>query len=104
MDGPAARTRGAAHLGRPGRADRPVRLHQGDPARADFRHFLDATADVAYDAQLVEKDTKKVFANQAQEGKPAEWKMAFRAGKPATEAARAFAQKWLTDLQSQGVK
>jgi hypothetical protein len=69
-----------------------------------LRHFLEATRDVAYDAHLVDKDKKKVFADAALEGKPAEWKMAFRAGKPATEAARAFAQKWLADLQTQGVK
>lgn len=69
-----------------------------------LRHFLDATNDVAYDAQLVDKDKKQVFANAAFEARPAEWKMAFRAGKPATDAARAFAQKWLGDLQSQGVK
>ena len=31
-------------------------------------------------------------------------KCAFRAGKPATDAARTFAQKWLADLQAQGVK
>lgn len=66
--------------------------------------FLAATHDVAYDAQLIDKNTKKVFANDAFEGKPAEWKMAFRAGKPATDTARAFAQKWLAELQSQGVK
>jgi hypothetical protein len=69
-----------------------------------LRHFLDATSDVAYDAQLVDKDKKKVFANESFEAMPAEWKMAFRAGKPATDAARGFAQKWLGDLQSQGVK
>jgi len=69
-----------------------------------LRHFLDVTKDVAYDAQLVDKNKKKVFANEGFEGMPAEWKMAFRAGKPATDAARAFAQKWLGDLQSQGVK
>jgi hypothetical protein len=62
------------------------------------------TKDVAYDAQLVEKNGKKVFADAALEARPAEWKLAFRAGKPATEAARTFAQKWLSDLQSQGVK
>lgn len=69
-----------------------------------LRHFLEATSDVAYDAQLVDKNKKKVFADAAFEGKPAEWKMAFRAGKPATDTARAFAQKWLADLQAQGVK
>ena len=69
-----------------------------------LRRFLDVTSDVAYDAQLVEKDKKKVFADPVLEAKPAEWKLAFRAGKPATDAARSFAQKWLSDLQSQGVK
>lgn len=66
-----------------------------------LRHFLEVTSDVAYDAQLVDKDKKKVFANETFEGKPPEWKMAFRAGKPATDTARAFAQKWLADLKAQ---
>lgn len=69
-----------------------------------LRHFLDVTKDVAYDAQLVDKGTKKVFADAALESKPVEWKLAFRAGKPSTDAARAFAQKWLSDLQAQGIK
>lgn len=69
-----------------------------------LRRFLDVTKDVAYDAALVEKDKKKVFADPALEARRAEWKMAFRAGKPATDAARTFAQKWLSDLQAQGVK
>jgi hypothetical protein len=69
-----------------------------------LRHFLEATKDVAYGAQLVDKDKKRVFADETLEGKPSEWKLAFRAGKPATDAARAFAQNWLTDLQGQGVK
>ncbi len=69
-----------------------------------LRHFLQATADVNYAATLTDKDKKKVFADPDLEAKPAEWKMAFRAGKPASDAARAFAQKWLADLQAQGVK
>jgi hypothetical protein len=69
-----------------------------------LRHFLEVTGDVAYDAQIVDKDKKRVFASAALEGKPYEWKLAFRAGNPATDAARAFAQKWLTDLQGQGGK
>lgn len=74
-----------------------------------LRRFLDVTKDVAYDAQLVDASTanggkKRVFADAALEAKPSEWKLAFRAGKPATDAARTFAQKWLADLQSQGVK
>jgi hypothetical protein len=69
-----------------------------------LRHYLDVTADVNFTAQLVDKDKKKVFADPALEARPAEWKMSFRAGKPAHDAARAFAQKWLSDLQAQGVK
>ena len=69
-----------------------------------LRHFLELSKDVAYDATLVDKDGKKVFADPALEAKPKEWKMCFRAGKPATDAARAFAQKWLNDLAAAGVK
>jgi hypothetical protein len=69
-----------------------------------LRHFLDVTSDVNYAARLVVKDKKNVFADAALEAKPAAWKIAFRAGKPATDAARAFAQKWLADLKSQGVQ
>jgi hypothetical protein len=69
-----------------------------------LRHFLDVTRDIDYTAPLVDKGRRKVFASDALEAKPAEWKMCFRAGKPATDAARAFAEKWLADLQSQGVR
>ena len=71
---------------------------------ARLRHFLDVTRDVNYAAQLVEKNKVRVFADAALEAKPAEWKMSFRAGKPATDAARAFAEKWLADLKAQGIQ
>lgn len=69
-----------------------------------LRHFLELSSDVAYDAKLVDQGGRKVFADPALEAKPKEWKMCFRAGKPATDAARAFAQKWLNDLAAAGVK
>lgn len=69
-----------------------------------LRHFLDVSKDVEYGARLIEQDGKKVFADPALEARPREWKMCFRAGKPATDAARAFAQKWLNDLAAAGVK
>lgn len=71
---------------------------------ARLRHFLEVAGDVNFAAQLVDKEKKKVFADAALEAKPAEWKMAFRAGKPATDAARTFAQRWLADLKGQGVQ
>lgn len=69
-----------------------------------LRRFLSVSSDVAYDARLVDKDGKKVFADAALEARPREWKLCFRAGKPATDAARAFAQKWLGELAAAGVK
>ena len=69
-----------------------------------LRRFLELSKDVAYDAKLVDKGGTKVFADPALESKPKEWKMCFRAGKPATDAARSYAQKWLTDLSGQGIK
>ena len=69
-----------------------------------LRHFLDVSRDVDYEARLVDKDGKKMFADPALEARPKEWKMCFRAGKPATDAARTFAQKWLNDLAAAGVK
>ena len=69
-----------------------------------LRHFLELSNDIAYDAKLVEKNGKQVFADPALEARPKEWKLCFRAGKPATDAARNFAQKWLADLQAQGIK
>ena len=69
-----------------------------------LRRFLEVTKDIDFSARLVDRDGKKRFADPALEAKPAEWKMSFRAGKPASDAARGFAQAWLTDLQAQGVK
>jgi hypothetical protein len=69
-----------------------------------LRHFLEVSKDVAYDARILDKDGKQVFADPGFEARPKEWKMCFRAGKPATEAARSFARKWLSDLEAQGIK
>jgi hypothetical protein len=83
------------------------KVYPADPralVAARLRRFLDVTRDVDFTAALVDKDKVKVFADASLEARPAEWKMSFRAGKPATDAARTFAQKWLGDLQAQGVK
>ena len=69
-----------------------------------LRKFLDLSRDIDFAAQLVERDRKRRFVDPALEARPAEWKMLFRAGKPAVDAARSFAQKWLADLQEKGVK
>jgi hypothetical protein len=62
---------------------------------------LNKTADIDYAAEL--KDGykgKKVFVNPTYERKPAEWKLAFRAGKAATDAIRAAAVQWLKELNA----
>jgi len=64
-----------------------------------LQKFLDVTADVDYNAELKERYNKKVFVNPDYERKPQEWKMAFRSGKEVTETARAFVQKWMTELK-----
>jgi hypothetical protein len=68
--------------------------------RKRLQEMLDVTADVDYNAEL--KDGyggKKIFADPAYEKKPAEWKLAFRAGKTATNAVRGAAQQWLKELK-----
>ena len=65
-----------------------------------LQKMLDATKGIDYNAELVEKWGKKRFVNPAYEAKNTEWKQGFRAGKEITENARAFAQKWLDELNS----
>jgi hypothetical protein len=74
---------------------------KGDPrplVKRRLQSFLDATNNVDFNAKLVKKDKMMVFANDAYEHKDRNWKLAFRAGKEATGAARAFAQQWLKGL------
>ncbi len=63
-----------------------------------LREFLDLTADIDFDAKLVTESSRKRFADPKLEEKSGEWKYCFRAGKPAVDAARAFAQAWLGEL------
>jgi hypothetical protein len=69
-----------------------------------LKAFLDTTKDIDFSAKLVTRDKLQRFEDPALEAKPADWKMCFRAGRPATDAARQFAGKWLAELQAQGVK
>lgn len=65
--------------------------------------ILDVTADVDYAAELKEVEWQgkkwKVFVNPSYEKKSKEWKLAFRAGKSATDAVRAAAEKWLKEIK-----
>jgi hypothetical protein len=61
--------------------------------------FMKETADIDYNAELKDRYNKKVFVKPEYERKSREWKMGFRAGKNVTETARAFIQKWLSELK-----
>lgn len=60
--------------------------------------FLDGTAGVDYGAATTPLFGQKVFVRPDYESKPDEWKMCYRAGREACEAARAFASEWLKGL------
>lgn len=80
----------------------PADVHEMVTRR--LREFLDLTADIDFDATLVTEGERKKFADENLEQKPGEWKYCFRAGKPAVDAARAFAQAWMGDLGGDRVR
>ena len=64
-----------------------------------LQEFLEATKDVDFNAQLTERNGKKYFVNPDYERKNYRWKMAFRAGKDAVQAARSFAEQWMNEIK-----
>lgn len=64
-----------------------------------LRTFLGRTAGVDYGAALRKQDGTLFFVKSDYEDKTSEWKMCFRAGKDACEAARTFAAGWLAELK-----
>ncbi len=67
--------------------------------KVKLQAFMDATADIDFNAQLTEKNGIKYFVNPDYERKGDRWKLAFRAGKSAVEAGRAFAGQWLAEIK-----
>jgi len=64
-----------------------------------LRQFLTTCGDVDFDAQLeAGAEKRQRFVNPAYERRSRDWKMCFRAGKPAVDAARAAANEWLKTL------
>ncbi len=91
------------------RAQAAERDHQEALKRmppADFRPLLKRalqralaeTDGIDYGAALTAAGGKQRFTNPALEQKGPLWKKGFRAGREATEAARAFARQWLAGL------
>lgn len=67
--------------------------------KVKLQSFLDATGDIDFSAQLKEKNGIKYFVNPQYERKDNRWKLAFRAGRGAVEAGRAFAKQWISEIQ-----
>jgi hypothetical protein len=63
-----------------------------------LKEFLDRTANVDFTAKLTGTGTSQQFANPDYQNKDTDWKMAFRAGKEATAAARTAVAAWLKEL------
>ena len=67
-----------------------------------LRGFLEVSAGVDYNAELVEPGRRggpTKFADPGLEGKSEHWKLCYRAGKPAVDAVRQFVTKWLDELE-----
>lgn len=64
-----------------------------------LKAFLDATAEIDYNAALYEKNNRKYFVKPEYERKDNRWKMAYRAGKEVVEPARVFASQWLNEIK-----
>jgi hypothetical protein len=64
-----------------------------------LEQFLEVSKDVDYKAQLFSDRGTMKFMDARYQGKPDNWKLCFRAGKEATDAARAFAASWLKEIK-----
>ena len=64
-----------------------------------LNQFLEETRDIDYNAELVVKNSKKVFANPVYEHRSKNWKMAYRAGREVTEPARVYVTRWIQEIK-----
>jgi hypothetical protein len=72
--------------------------------RRRLREFLDLTENVDYDARTTGERRTGSFVDPEYEAKHNAWKMCYRAGREAGEAARAFAEEWLAELEAAAPK
>ena len=64
-----------------------------------LKEFVQLTSDIDYNAKLTQRRDKMVFADPALEAKDPFWKACFRSGKTTVDAARTYAQQWLSELK-----
>lgn len=67
--------------------------------RKSLQQFLKETSGVDYAAETRESSRTRRFAKADDEAKPPAWKMCYRAGREACDAARGFAAGWLAELK-----
>jgi hypothetical protein len=63
-----------------------------------LKAFLEISADVDYAARLELRNGKMRFVDEAYEVRSREWKLCYRAGKEAVDAARSAAAAWMQEL------
>jgi hypothetical protein len=67
--------------------------------KSRLKQFIDLAATVDFNAQLKESYGKQRFVNPSYEGKKAEWKQIFRAGKDVADHTKKFAEQWMMELK-----
>jgi hypothetical protein len=63
-----------------------------------LKAFLEISADVDYAARLELRNGKMRFVDEAYEVRSREWKLCYRAGKEAVDAARSAAAAWMQEM------
>lgn len=66
--------------------------------RQRLQEFLQLSGSIDWNAKLRDDGGRKRFVDPALERKEPRWKMLFRAGRPAADAASGFAREWLKEL------
>lgn len=64
-----------------------------------LKMFLEVSADVNFAAKLEQRNGRMRFVDPAYEARSSEWKLCYRAGQGAVNAAREAATAWLTELE-----
>ena len=67
--------------------------------RTALKLFLEETSGVDFAAQTKTVSRMRRFERSDYESRPRSWKMCYRAGRDAGDAARAFASGWLAELK-----
>lgn len=64
-----------------------------------LENYLTLGATVDFDAELAEKNGRKIFVNKEYESKNADWKRIYRGGREVYNATRPLAEQWLKELK-----